>query len=85
MRITVNIDDDSLLLVKKYMKTRQVRLGEALSELVRQGLNASLPTRRVNGLLVFDLKKGSPRVTTKKVRAFFKRPCVQLNATLMPP
>lgn len=40
MRITINIDD-SLLLVKKYMKTWKVRLGEALSELVRQGLNAS--------------------------------------------
>lgn len=68
MRITVNIDDDSLLLVKKYMKTRRMRLGEALSELVRQGLKASLPTRRINGLLVFDPEKESPRVITKKVR-----------------
>jgi hypothetical protein len=67
MQITVNIDDDSPLLVKKYMKMRQLRLGEALSELVRQGMNAPIPTRRVNGLLVFDPKKGSPRVTTKKV------------------
>jgi hypothetical protein len=68
VRITVNIDDDSLLLVKKYMKTRRVNLGKALSELVRQGLNASPPTRRVNGLLVFDFKKERTRVTTKKIR-----------------
>ena len=68
MRITVNIDDESLRLIKKYMKARGVRQGEALSELVRQGLNASPPTRWVNGLLVFDPKKESPRVTTKKVR-----------------
>jgi hypothetical protein len=69
MRITVSIDDDSLLLVRKSMKIRQVRLGKALSELVRQALNEPLPTRRVNGLHVVDLGKGSPRVTTKKVRS----------------
>jgi hypothetical protein len=69
MRITVNIDHDSLLLVKKYMGVRHVRLGKALSELVRRGLNEVPPTRRVNGLIVFDFKKGYPRVTTKKVRS----------------
>jgi hypothetical protein len=69
MRITVSIDDDSLLLVRKSMKIRQVRLGKALSELVRQALNEPLPTRRVNGLFVFDPGRASPRVTTKKVRS----------------
>jgi len=67
MRITVDIDDDTILLVKKYMKAWRMPLGKALSGLVRQGLNSSVPTRRVNGLLIFDPKKGSPRVTTKKV------------------
>lgn len=67
MRITVSIDDESLRLVRKYMKARGVRLGKALSELVRQALNEPLPTRRVNGLLVFDPGRASPRVTTKKV------------------
>jgi hypothetical protein len=67
MRITVDIDDDTLLLVKKYMKAWRMPLGKALSGLVRQGLNSSVPTRRFNGLLIFDPKKGSPRVTTKKV------------------
>lgn len=67
MRITVNIDNDTLLLVKKYMKTYKVSLGEALYGLVRQGLNTSIPTPRVNGLLIFD-PKGAVRVTTKKVR-----------------
>ena len=67
MRITVDIDDDTILLVKKYMKACRMPLGKALSGLVRQGLNSSVPTRRVNGLLIFDPKKGFPRVTTKKV------------------
>jgi len=68
MRITVDIDDDTLLLVKKYMEAWRVPLGKALSGLVRQGLNSSVPTPRVNGLLIFDPKNESPRVTTKKVR-----------------
>ena len=51
------------------MKARGVRLGKALSELIRQALNEPLPTRRVNGLFVFDPGKSSRRVTTKKVRS----------------
>jgi hypothetical protein len=69
MRITANIEDESLRLVRKYMKARGVRLGKALSELIRQALNEPLPTRRVNGLFVFDPGKSSRRVTTKKVRS----------------
>jgi hypothetical protein len=69
MRITASIDEESFRLVKKYMKARGVRLGKALSELIRQALNEPLPTRRVNGLFVFDPGKSSRRVTTKKVRS----------------
>lgn len=68
MRITANIHDDTIRLVKEYMKARKMRLGKALSGLIRKGLRASPPTRYVNGLLIFDPEKGSPRVTTKKVR-----------------
>jgi hypothetical protein len=68
MRITVDSDDDTLLLFKKYMKAWRMPLGKALSGLVRQGLNTSVPTRRVNGLLIFDPKNESPKVTAQKVR-----------------
>lgn len=68
MRITANIDADAFLLVHNYMRARRVRLGKALSELVRKGIDAPRPTRRVNGLLVVDLRKDSPRVTTRQVR-----------------
>jgi hypothetical protein len=68
MRITFNIDEQSLLLVKKYMKDRHLRFDKAISELVRRGANTPPPVRLVNGLLVFDLERGSQRVTTKQVR-----------------
>ena len=68
MRTTVNLDDDTGRLVKRYAESRSMSLGKALSELARSGLSVERPTKRVNGLLVFDLPPDSPRVTNKKVR-----------------
>ena len=68
MRTTINLDDDVALVVKQYAASRALGLGKAVSELVRRGIRASLPTRTVNGLLVFDLPPDSPRVTTNTVR-----------------
>ena len=68
MRTTINLDDDVVQLVKQYAESRGVGLGKAVSELVRRGITASLPTCTVNGLLVFDLPPDSPRITTRKVR-----------------
>jgi hypothetical protein len=68
MRTTINLDDDIAKVVKQYAESRAVGLGKAISELVRRGISAELPTRTVNGLLVFDLPPDSPRVTTKTVR-----------------
>jgi hypothetical protein len=68
MRTTINLDDDVISIVKRYAESRAVGLGKALSELVRRGIAAHLPTRTVNGLLVFDPPGDSPRVTTRMVR-----------------
>jgi hypothetical protein len=68
MRTTINLDDDIAPIVKKFAESRALALGKAISELVRRGINASRPTRTVNGLLVFDLPSNSPRVNTNKVR-----------------
>jgi hypothetical protein len=68
MRITLNLDDGVLILVKQYANAQGVGVSKALSELARKGLNAPCPTRRVNGLRVFDPGKDSPRVTTKQLR-----------------
>jgi hypothetical protein len=39
-----------------------------VSELVRQGIAAPVPTRTVNGLLIFDPPTDSPKVSRKMVR-----------------
>jgi hypothetical protein len=67
MRTTISIDDDVFLQVKQYAKRRSLRLGKAVSELVRRAIDQQRPTRSINGLQVFDLPANSPRVTTKRV------------------
>ncbi len=55
MRTTLNIDDDTLDLVKHYAASRSVPLGRAFSELARQGLSAQPRTRIEHGLTVLDV------------------------------
>lgn len=68
MRTTLSIDDDTFRLVKRYAASRSLRLGKAVSELIRKALTTPRPTRVVNGLHVFDVPTGLPKMTTKKVR-----------------
>ena len=68
MRTTLNLDDEILRAVSKYAESRSLSLGKAASDLIRKGLNAKSPVRVVNGVRVFDLPDGSPKVTSKKVR-----------------
>ena len=68
MRTTLNLDDEVLLLVRQYAEGRSMPLGKAVSELVQRGLRAPLPTKLVNGLVVFELPPDSPTVTTEHVR-----------------
>lgn len=67
MRTTLSLDDDVLGLVKRYTASRSLPLGKAVSELVRRTLTVPLPTRSVNGVLVFDLPPESPRVSAKTI------------------
>jgi Arc/MetJ family transcription regulator len=60
MRTTINLDDDVVPTVKKYAESRSISVGKAVSELVRKGIHASLPTRVVNGIHVTDLPADSP-------------------------
>ena len=68
MRITLNLDDDVFQLVKQYAQTRSLAMGKALSELVGRGVGAPPKTRRVNGLVVFELPEDSSLVTSEHVR-----------------
>ncbi len=68
MRTTLTLDDDVLAEAAKRAEMLRVSLGKAVSDLARRGLRVSPPVREVNGLVVFDPPKGSPKITARKVK-----------------
>lgn len=68
MRTTLSLDDDVLQLVRRYAGNRSLALGKAVSELVRKGLSAPVRTRTVNGVQVFDVPAGGPRISSERIK-----------------
>ncbi len=68
MRTTLNLDDDAFQLLREYSETRSLALGKAASELVRRGAKAPVPTRMVDGFVVFDIPRDDPKVSSERVK-----------------
>ncbi len=66
MRTTIDIRDEVLAEVKAYAAARSISNGAAASELIQRGLQAEIPTKWENGLLVFD-PGPSGAITTEHV------------------
>jgi hypothetical protein len=68
MRTTLSIDDDALRIARRFAKGRRISIGKAVSEILRKSTQVSLPTKKVNGLTIFDLPPDSPCITSEHVR-----------------
>ena len=68
MRTTLRLDDDAFDLARLLAKGRGVSIGQAVSDLIRKGINAAVPIRTEHGLAVFDLPDDSPIVTMERVK-----------------
>lgn len=68
MRTTLTLDDDVLAEAAKRAEMLRVSLGKAVSDLARRGLRVAPPVREVDGLVVFDPPKGSPKITAHRVK-----------------
>jgi hypothetical protein len=64
MKKKIHIDDKTYQLAKEYASKHSLSIGEAASKLICKGLGF----RIVNGLLVFDVPDGVPRVTNEMVK-----------------
>jgi len=53
MRTTLDIRADVLERVKEYAAARSISNGTAVSEILERGLEADVPTKWENGLLIF--------------------------------
>jgi hypothetical protein len=69
MRTTLNIDEEALLVIKKYAEDRAVSLGQAASDLVQRGAEHVPEFKTKNGWVIFDLPPGAPVLTTESVNA----------------
>jgi len=52
----------------KWPRPRALKLGQAISELIRRGGGERLPVRKKAGVWVFELPPDAPRVTSRQVR-----------------
>ena len=62
-RTTLQVEDDALKAAKAYASRYGLTLGQAVSELVRLGIERPLVTEERNGLRVARLSPRSTRVT----------------------
>lgn len=68
MRTTITLEDDAFATASAYAKARALRLGQAVSELIRRGSAGPLAVKEVGSVWVFDLPPGTPRVTAADVK-----------------
>jgi hypothetical protein len=68
MRTTLTLDDDVWEEAARRAEILGVSLGKALSDLARRGLQVAPPVREMDGLIVFDPPKGSPKITAGSVK-----------------
>jgi hypothetical protein len=68
MRTTLTIEDDAFAKAQAYANARALKLGQAVSELIRRGTADKLPMKQKNGAWIFELPPGTPRVTAKQVK-----------------
>ncbi len=69
MRTTLTIEDDAFNAARTYAQARAMKLGEAVSELIRRGSSERLAIRQSGEAWVFALPADTPKVTSEHVKA----------------
>jgi len=67
MRTTANIDDDALFAARNLARARSISLGQAISELIRRGLQRETDEGE-DGFPVFRVRPGARPLTLEDVR-----------------
>ena len=68
MRTTLTLEDDAFAAAQAYARARSLRLGQAVSELIRHASTQALPLERSGDVWVFDLPPDTPPVTSRQVK-----------------
>ena len=68
MRTTLTLEDDAFVAAQTYARARALKLGQAVSELIRRGSTERLPIKRKGQAWVFDLPADTPKVAAARVK-----------------
>jgi hypothetical protein len=68
MRTTLTLEGDAFSTAQTYANARALKLGQAVSELIRLGSAERLPLCQRGGVWVFDLPADTPKVTAARVK-----------------
>jgi hypothetical protein len=69
MRTTFTLDNDAAELARTYAKARSLRLGQAVSELIRRASAPPMTLKKKGQTWVFELPPDAPPVTAAQVKA----------------
>jgi hypothetical protein len=67
VRTTLHLDDEAYRFALRHARRRRIGLGKAVSELVLRASQAQMPTKTVDGLLIFDPPEDLPQITAREV------------------
>lgn len=68
MRTTLTLEDDAFATAQAYARARSLKLGQAVSDLIRRGSAQSLPLKRKGAVWVFELPPDTPPISSRQVR-----------------
>lgn len=86
MRTTLKLEDEAFEFAQAYANARAMKLGDAVSELIVKAREAVtgkttkpslgmkfVPIKGTDGLWVFDMPPGTPKLSAKEVRDLIER------------
>jgi hypothetical protein len=68
MRTTFTLDDDAASLAQTYAKARSLRLGQAISELIRRASAPPMKLKKKGEVWVIPATPGAPKVSSQRIK-----------------
>jgi hypothetical protein len=68
MRTTFTLDDDAAALAQNYATARSLRLGKAVSELIRRASAPPMALKKEGEVWVIQATPGAPKVSAQQIK-----------------
>lgn len=68
MRTTFTLDDDAAALAQNFARANSLRLGQAVSELIRRASAPPMKLKKKGDVWVIPATPGAPKVSSKQIK-----------------